>query len=49
MVNIIHIVPLAIDQVNDIPMWFGVYELPLATAVNEDMVRLQSPSIDFDN
>lgn len=39
MVNIIHIVPRVSAHANDVPMWYGVYELPLEMPAAEDVVR----------
>eukprot|EP00892_Ulva_mutabilis_P000292 jgi/Ulvmu1/10263/UM060_0064.1 len=39
MVNIIHIVPRISTGADDVPMWFGVYELPLEVPASEDVVE----------
>lgn len=38
MVNIIHIVPRVQANAGDVPMWYGVYELPLEMPAPEDVV-----------
>lgn len=39
MVNIIHIVPRIQANAGDVPMWYGVYELPLEMPAPEDVVE----------
>lgn len=39
MVNIIHIVPRISANANDVPLWYGVYELPLDVPAPDDVVR----------
>ena len=42
--NIIHIVPRIQANAGDVPMWYGVYELPLEMPAPEDVVRDTYPS-----
>lgn len=41
MINIVHIVPRVRAGAGDVPMWYGVYELPMEMPAPEDVVRIQ--------
>lgn len=43
--NIIHIVPRIQANAGDVPMWYGVYELPLEMPAPEDVVRDTYPCL----